>query len=252
MFLIFFRFPGSMTAVLIVCSVLSILLIAFLGALVWDESDRLYNLINDDDDGVSMDNSDDNVNSEGYQTVAIAIVAIGVIVLIAIIILMCNVKRTFEILRLSARPLKNIPLLLLIPMFELFLGAALLGGMLAACMATVTVGNYDTISYDGNFPGGEVKMIHYHENTRWLLIFIIPVFLWWLSFIATSGEFIVNSAAAVWFFSKEKSSLESPISKGISNLFKYHLGSILLGSIVVPMFRIPKAVLGWCKGRVYN
>jgi hypothetical protein len=69
-------------------------------------------------------------------------------------------------------------------------------------MAVMTIGNVDERTYDGSIPGDEVKVIHFHTSTRWLLAFTIPAFFWWMSFVATTGEYIVNSASAIWFFSK--------------------------------------------------
>lgn len=210
----------------------------------------MYDLVNDDHDDVPMEGTDDNVNSEVYRILCYLICGIGGVLLLAILILLFSVRRTFEILRLSARPLKNIPLLLLVPLAELLIGAIFVVILAAASMATVTIGNIDEREYEGDIPGGEVKVIHYHTHTRLVLIFIIPMCLWWMSIIATSGEYIVNSAAAVWFFSKDKAILDSPIYRGFKHLVGYHLGSVILGSVAVPMFRIPKAVLGWCKGRL--
>lgn len=122
--------------------------------------------------------------------------------------------------------------------------------MMSSSMAIMSLGEVDRIEYEGDIPGDHVKVLHYHELTRWMLLFTIPVCLWWLSAVASAGEYIVSSASAVWFFSKEKRVLESPVWKGVQNMFKYHLGSVLLGSIVVPLFRAPKAIMGWIFGKL--
>ena len=250
MFLIFFRFPSTMQYVVIVCCVLAISFVALLAYFVYEEADRVYDLINDDHDNVDMEGTDDNVDSDVYRILCYVICVIGALLIVATMILLFSVKRTFEILRLSARPLKNIPLLLLVPLVEILIGAIFVMALATSSMATVTVGNIDERDYDGDIPGGDVKVIHYHTATRVLMIFTIPMCLWWMSIIATSGEYIVNSAAAVWFFSKDKQILDSPILGGLKHLIRYHMGSIILGSIIVPMFRIPKAILGWAKGRL--
>jgi len=63
-------------------------------------------------------------------------------------------------------------------------------------MAITTVGNIDTITYEGEIPGDEVKVIHYHTNTRWLMLVIIPTCFWWMSLLATITEYIVGSSAS--------------------------------------------------------
>jgi hypothetical protein len=115
LFLIFFRFPGTMLYVIAACCVLTVFLFGVCSYLLWEESQRVYDLINDDYKNVEMEDSDDNLDSWWYYYLAITVAIVGGLVLLVIIVLALSVKRTFEILRLSARPLKNVPLLLLIP-----------------------------------------------------------------------------------------------------------------------------------------
>ena len=38
------------------------------------------------------------------------------------------------------------------------------------------------------------------------------------------------------------------MEKVLSPLIKYHLGSIMLASVLIPLYRIPREMLAWCKG----
>jgi hypothetical protein len=96
--------------------------------------------------------------------------------------------------------------------------------------------------------GGEVKIIDFSIYARLMMIFFFPVIFWWLSFLAYVGEFCVTSAGAIWFFSKDKNTLEYPILLSLKNLLSYHMGSVLWCCVIIPSMRTLKAVTGWLKG----
>jgi hypothetical protein len=96
-----------------------------------------------------MEDTDDNLDSWWYYYLAIAIAITGGLVLVVILVLLFSVKRTFEILRLSARPLKNVPLILFAPLAQLLVGALIVVGLFASTMAIVTIANIDERVYEG-------------------------------------------------------------------------------------------------------
>ena len=85
--------------------------------LIMEEKDRVYDNINADTDHIKMQNSDNNINSRNYSTLAIVVSVIGFTCLLIVLILFLKSYKSIGILRISARPLKNIPNLLLIPLF---------------------------------------------------------------------------------------------------------------------------------------
>ena len=72
-------------------------MVVLLGAIayfVYNEADRVYDLVNDDTDNVNVEGTDDNVNSEGYRILSYFIIAVAVILVIIIIILLVNLIGT--------------------------------------------------------------------------------------------------------------------------------------------------------------
>jgi hypothetical protein len=130
-------------------------------------------------------------------------------------------------------------------------GAICVAALFYSTMNLVSIGNIDERTYEGEIPGGNVKVIHFHELTRLVLVFSIPAFFWWMSFIATAGEYVVGSSSAIWFFSKDRHHLESPIKRSIKNCFRYHLGSVLIASVLIPLLRLPMMIIAWAKGKAY-
>jgi hypothetical protein len=66
LFLIFFRFPGSMPVCIAVSCMLTIILLGAMAYFLYQESDRVYDLVNDDYYDVEMEKVDKDVHSKAY------------------------------------------------------------------------------------------------------------------------------------------------------------------------------------------
>ena len=89
-------------------------------------------------------------------------------------------------------------------MIEILVGLIVFTVMIGLCMSLISIGTIETESSRVfNVAGGEIKIIDFYTSARLGMIFIIPMCLWWLSFLSMFGEYIVASSASVWFFSKE-------------------------------------------------
>jgi len=61
---------------------------------VYNEADRIYDLVNDDTENVKVEGADDNVNSDGYRILSYLIAVIGFILVIIIFTLMMKLIGT--------------------------------------------------------------------------------------------------------------------------------------------------------------
>jgi len=61
---------------------------------VYNEADRIYELVNDDTKNVKVDGTDDNVNSEGYRILSYFITVIGLLLVIIIFTLLVKLIGT--------------------------------------------------------------------------------------------------------------------------------------------------------------
>jgi hypothetical protein len=173
----------------------------------------------------------------------------GIALLVGIVcaLMIPKFKKSSEVLRYSARPLKNITGLLLVPFVQLFCQAVFFMLMLGLMYGVITQGDIERIDYSG-VPGGEIKTIEYNISWRYTMIFFVPICLLWMQVTISAGEFIAATATSIWVFSQDKHTLSHPIRTGVKNLFRYHMGSIILASCLIAPFRPIKAVLGWTKG----
>ena len=205
-YLIFFRFPSTLPAVIVASATITVLLFGFIAYLLFNETDRIYDLIHDDFHGVDMEEDDKNTHTKIYQYLSYVSIIFGILTAIIFVVLIPTLRRSVGILRISTRPLKNIPALLFLPIIQVILGACVFVLMISTSMWAISIGDVDTESYKA-VPGGEIKIIDYYTSYRYCLCFIIPMCIWWLSLIITMGEYIATSAASYWFFSKEKTVL---------------------------------------------
>lgn len=87
-------------------------------------------------------------------------------------------------------------------------------------------------------------------------------FAWWfqLLFLLWAAEFmlacqqtVIAGAVASWYFCKDRTALVWPLGRSAARLVLYHLGSIALGSLLIPVCRIPRLALlafqHWTRGR---
>lgn len=76
-------------------------------------------------------------------------------------------------------------------------------------------------------------------------IYNLLVLLWVIEFIIACQHMIIAGSVATWFFTRNKNNLSSPISTSIGYLFNYHLGSVALGSFIITVLQIIRAILNY-------
>lgn len=88
-----------------------------------------------------------------------------------------------------------------------------------------------TIEFSGQFEkiGSKVEIIH-DNFTIFAYYFNIIVFIWFLQFITGCQHFIIAGTISKWYFTRDKTKLNQPISTSYYNLISYHLGTICLGT----------------------
>lgn len=82
--------------------------------------------------------------------------------------------------------------------------------------------------------------------TRWYNLLAL---FWFSQFIVGCQHMVIAGAVITWFFSRNKSQLESPIYRSFFILVRYHLGTVAFGSFliaVVQMIRVCLKVIEVC------
>ncbi|KAL7012087.1 hypothetical protein ACKWTF_014619 [Chironomus riparius] len=72
-------------------------------------------------------------------------------------------------------------------------------------------------------------------------------FIWFTQFIFGCQHFIIAGTVSKWYFSRDKSKLDSPICSSFRQLTRFHLGSICLGSMLITLVKILKMIVNAIK-----
>ncbi|XP_044728257.1 choline transporter-like 2 [Chrysoperla carnea] len=99
--------------------------------------------------------------------------------------------------------------------------------------------------------GGECVKVQCHyigvlnpEYMKYLHITNIVVFIWAMFFVSALGEMILAGTFASWFWTFNKHNVPScTLFKSIYRTFRYHLGTIAFGSLVITICRIIRLIL---------
>lgn len=80
------------------------------------------------------------------------------------------------------------------------------------------------------------------------LAYNVAAYIWFSNFLTGIQYMIVAGAVSKWYFTREKTLLRSPIFWSTAITFKYHLGTVALGSLLLTLMQVIKSIiLGLCK-----
>eukprot|EP00828_Plagiopyla_frontata_P009593 TRINITY_DN1495_c0_g1_i2.p1 TRINITY_DN1495_c0_g1~~TRINITY_DN1495_c0_g1_i2.p1 ORF type:complete len:641 (+),score=63.83 TRINITY_DN1495_c0_g1_i2:43-1923(+) len=82
------------------------------------------------------------------------------------------------------------------------------------------------------------------EETNYCLIYYVFGGLWKNAFIMALCQFIIGSSVCIWYFSKgQGQTCHKPISRSLYRAFRYHLGSLAFGSLILAIVQFIRLVL---------
>jgi solute carrier family 44 protein 1 (choline transporter-like protein) len=144
-----------------------------------------------------------------------------------------------DLLRLTTKPMKSLRAVFLFPVFQVGIGLVVVMVLILVLLYTMSTG--DVVKFeDQNIPGGEAKRIEFSVIEKYLMVYCGVLILWWMACIAAFGEFIIAGAVAVWYFTREKSTLDNPFRRAVFNFARFHLGSVILGTLANTTMRLPR------------
>ena len=76
--------------------------------------------------------------------------------------------------------------------------------------------------------------------TRWYNLLAL---FWMSQFLIGCQHMIIAGAVGIWFFTRNKSQLGSPICTSFSNLTRYHLGTVAFGSLLIALVQFARTIL---------
>jgi len=156
------------------------------------------------------------------------------------LVMACNFKSlrvSIAIIETAADYFADTKRIMIIPIIYFIFGLSVFlmwiyGVLCIASIGDITAGNYSL----------QTKDVNRTEWTNWMIFFMCWGMLWIGCFIVAMNEFVVICSAASWYFSRkdiaDKDGIpgDSDIWKGMYWSWRYHCGSLALGSFILSLF----------------
>lgn len=86
---------------------------------------------------------------------------------------------------------------------------------------------------------------------QWAFLFHFVGFIWTTEFIGAVAQTTIAGAVATWYWVKEKSNMpHCPVWRSFAWVFRYHLGSMAFGSLIITIIRLWRYFLEYCDHKV--
>ena len=245
-YFIFFCIGGVMPNLILFLLNICALLLYFivLPFMIDEESQRVDGKICDHFLRVEMggDDCDEGDIADGYSYLAYVIGAVFFVLFLILPCLALRVKRGAQALSASAAVHGHSFTLCFCVFLALFVGAGFYAYFITLIVYQVSTGDHETKDVNAVFPASEVERWEFYNGPRVLVIFDVAMILWHFSFFAHLVEYITGSAAAHWFIHNGPKG-QFPLHRAIVQVFRYHLGTVFLASVLIPFSRLPRILL---------
>lgn len=117
------------------------------------------------------------------------------------------------------------------------------------CVAIILWSYFAVLIQSSGSPAFEASShnVYYKKDQlmKFARVYNILVLLWVIEFIIACQHMVIAGSVATWFFTRNKDNVSSPISTSIGYLFNYHLGSVALGSFIITVLTIIRAIINY-------
>lgn len=176
-----------------------------------------------------------------------AILAIVALVVIAILYwFRKRIKLTAQLFKETSKALVDVPAIMFEPILT-FLALLLAIFPFVFFMILIetagdarNVKNQDGTNHVEFEQNGGVQLARY---------FNIVAFIWFTQFIYGCQHFVIGGTISKWYFTRDKSKLDSPIMQTFDHLVRFHLGSVCLGSMLITLIKIIRMIINALKSQ---
>jgi solute carrier family 44 (choline transporter-like protein), member 1 len=158
--------------------------------------------------------------------------------LIVVICIRDRIKLVIQLFKETSKALIDLPALMIQPIFTFISTAFAVMPFIGIAFLIESSG---TMEVD---PINSSKVI---LQQNWAIQFArilnIIAFFWFTQFLIGCQHFIIAGTVSKWYFTRNKEKLGAPMLKTYSNLFRFHLGSVCLGSWVITIIKAIRMIL---------
>jgi len=248
MYLAFFKHENVMLVVIGISLGACGVLMAFIAYCFYLLAIKTDDKLCGEDNGIEPDYCDKS-KSDVYLYCGVAVGGLLIAYIVTVVLFKKRFTVAVQLVRLACEPLHSLKHIYWFPTLQLLIGFMSIAVVTTVLLWTMSTATIETVSND-TIPGGETKQLVYTEREKYLLVFVVLITSWWLSFLIALGESILAGAVAVWYFCREKSTLYSPLWTSLRTVFRYHLGSVARGSLINLFLRYPRAIIAFFRNLV--
>lgn len=174
----------------------------------------------------------------------------GLVVALLLYFFRKRIRLVIQLFKEASKALADVPLIIIEPLLTFAAMIVTCFTFLYFAIVIETAGDLEV----ENDPHGKFVRAEYQKGVAISIASYVNLiaFMWFTQFILGCQHFIIASTISDWFFARTKSKLDSPIARGFSNLLRFHLGSVCLGSLLITLIRILRMIVDGVKAREFN
>ena len=186
-------------------------------------------------------------NEQFFLVFAIVATVFTVFLLIIILVMRSRLGLVVALFHESGKCLTNMPLLLVQPIWTFLILMVFFAYWLVVLAFIGTVGE----PYPSDEKGFDVPTVEYNKTEMIDAFFWYHVvgLIWTAEFILACEQFIIASAVSMWYFNRNKSTLNCTPCKAICRLLLHHIGTVAFGSFIITLVKIPRYILMYIQAK---
>ena len=231
---------GTVKPLIYITAILGTVLILAFAYCIYEASLTTKNLLCDAHNG-AVPESCYSTPTNRLQILALCFAILAAIHLTHLAVRFKQLSTGVNLVQITARPINALWQLFLFPLCQLLAGGAILV-LIVFVIVWILSNQTITIVTDNYVPGQSIKVLEYTGAERGYLAIAVFLAFWWLAFLSALGEGIMAVGVAIWYYTREKSTLEMPLLQGLKYVFRYHIGSFALGSILHFYLYLPNLI----------
>eukprot|EP00055_Hartaetosiga_balthica_P014379 m.78479 g.78479 ORF g.78479 m.78479 type:complete len:649 (+) comp8579_c0_seq1:48-1994(+) len=216
--------------------------VACVGAIgyMWYSYYNQYQAYKDTPENLRLDSQKQNLDLYLYGGIVVSVVC-GIILLI-LLVLRSRLSLLVALFKEAGRAVRNMPATLLLPFFTFAMVT-----LTFAYLVVVYVFLY-TISTPSRTNIGHLKYTQDQKLVymQWYHIF---GFLWAVQLWYAIQQFTIAGAVAKWYF-KGSGKLGWPVLNALQKSFRYHLGSLALGAMLIALLQLLRIMLAYIQRKL--
>ncbi|XP_040262540.1 choline transporter-like protein 3 [Bufo bufo] len=198
------------------------------GVLWWLYYDHIHD--------VSYELETEKENAKFLLGFSIISTLISIVLLTFIFLLRKRIQMTIRLFQVASSFTSHIPFLLLQPLWT-FLILLFYWILWVAVLLSMGTSGSAQVSSEGQV---EYKPL---AGIRYMWWYHVLGLIWTSEFFLTCQQIVISGATVTWYLHRDKKKVKHPILSSLSLLFWYHLGTAVMGSLLLMLLKIPQIIL---------